>query len=43
MTSKPRKDAEKPTCAVPDCRREPTTRGLCGAHYATHRGLAKED
>lgn len=34
-----------PECNVPDCWREPTTRGLCDAHYATHRGLGnpKED
>jgi hypothetical protein len=35
----------KPTCNVPGCTNEPTTRGLCDPHWATHRGLAnpKED
>ena len=41
--AKAAKKAEK--CAVQDCRRKPTTRGLCPAHWQTHRGLAtpKED
>ena len=28
------------TCNVPDCPREPSTDGLCGIHWDTHRGLA---
>lgn len=28
-------------CRVPDCTREPTTRGLCDAHWASQRGLAE--
>lgn len=27
-------------CNVPDCPKEPGDSGLCGGHYATHRGLA---
>ena len=44
--AKPAKAAKKTEkCAVQDCRRKPTNRGLCDAHWQTHRGLAtpKED
>lgn len=27
-------------CNVPSCPHEPTTRGLCDAHWSTHRGKA---
>lgn len=27
-------------CNAPDCKRKPTNRGLCDAHWATQRGLA---
>lgn len=27
-------------CNVPGCHRAPKTRGLCDAHWATHRGYA---
>ena len=37
-SAKAAKKAEK--CAVQDCRRKPTHRGLCPAHWQTHRGLA---
>lgn len=33
-------DAEPALCNVPGCLAEPVTRGLCEAHWCTHRGLA---
>lgn len=30
----------KKTCNVPGCKQDPEFRGLCGAHWMTHRGLA---
>ncbi|MEH1013054.1 hypothetical protein V6U90_08075 [Micromonospora sp. CPCC 206060] len=43
MTARTRttKSTTRPAeCAVPDCKTEPTRRGLCDPHYDTHRGLA---
>lgn len=47
MTTAAKKTADKPstaersrTCNVPDCVRQPTTRGLCDAHWMSQRGLA---
>lgn len=41
IKTKERKPSPVPRaeCNVPDCGREPTNRGLCDAHSATHRGL----
>lgn len=37
---KPSPVKRDPVCHVPDCVRKPVKRGLCEAHYDTHRSLA---
>jgi hypothetical protein len=37
-------EPKPPTCNLPHCREtDDLTRGLCPAHWSTHRGLADEE